>query len=177
MIRKKPKSVSSIFVVRDLNSPTCIRNRDACDFVGNDCCIQEPFDIPCWAPIYGGDGMKGEMSLWSVVALANNFVTISKTTFTAMSQKWECIVERLVVSLLKAWPIAMDQHRDRIFCLGVKCMVDANKILRIRSYIGITMPKALFFENVLITRKPSVEVEKLQKVIPQQLRSGKNCNF
>ena len=43
--------------------------------------------------------------------------------------------------------------------------------------VGITMPKALFFENVLITRKPSVEVEKLQKVIPQQLRSGKNCNF
>ena len=87
MIRLKPKSVSSIFGVQDMNSPTCITNRDACDFVGNDCCVQEPSGIPCWAPIYGGDGMKGEMSLWSVVALANNFVTISKTTFTAMSQK------------------------------------------------------------------------------------------
>ena len=31
----------------------------------------------------------------------------------------------------------------------------------IKVYLGITMPKALFFENVLISRKPSVEVEKL----------------
>jgi len=63
MIRLKPKSVGSIFGVQDMNSPTCITNRDACDFVGNDCCIQEPSGIPCWAPIHGSDGIKGEMSI------------------------------------------------------------------------------------------------------------------
>ena len=31
------------------------------------------------------------------------------------------------------------------------------------------MPKALFFENVLITRKPSVDVEKLQKDISKHI--------
>ena len=31
------------------------------------------------------------------------------------------------------------------------------------------MPKALFFENFLISRKPSVEVEKLQKVISKHI--------
>ena len=36
-------------------------------------------------------------------------------------------------------------------------------------HVGITMPKALFFENALITRKPSVEVEGLQKVIPKNI--------
>ena len=59
----RSESVSSIFGVQDMSSPTCITNRDACDFVGNDCCIQEPSGIPCWAPIYGSDGMKGEMSI------------------------------------------------------------------------------------------------------------------
>ncbi len=37
------------------------------------------------------------------------------------------------------------------------------------TYLGITMPKAWFFENALITRKPSVEVEGLQKVIPKNI--------
>ena len=36
-------------------------------------------------------------------------------------------------------------------------------------YLGITMPKTLFFENVLITRKSSVGVEKLQKVFSKHI--------
>ena len=35
--------------------------------------------------------------------------------------------------------------------------------------IGITMPKALFFENVLIAWKPSLDVAGLQKVIPKNI--------
>ena len=35
--------------------------------------------------------------------------------------------------------------------------------------LGITMPKALFFENDLISRKPLVEVDKLQKVISKHI--------
>ena len=44
-----------------------------------------------------------------------------------------------------------------------------NDAIRKILYLGITMPKALFFEKVLITRKPSVEVEKLQKVISKHI--------
>ena len=32
-----------------MNSPTCITNTDQCDFVGTDCCFQEPSGPPCWA--------------------------------------------------------------------------------------------------------------------------------
>ena len=43
--------------------------------------------------------------------------------------------------------------------------------------LGITMPKALFFENALITRKPLVEVEGLQKVIPKILPKSRKKFF
>ena len=46
-----------------MNSPTCITNRDTCNFVGNDCCVQEPATFQCWAPIHGSGGMKGEMTI------------------------------------------------------------------------------------------------------------------
>ena len=35
--------------------------------------------------------------------------------------------------------------------------------------LGITMPKALFFESVLIAWKPSLDVAGLQKVIPKNI--------
>ena len=123
-----------------MNSPTCITNRDACDFVGNDCCVQEAASLPCWAPIHGTDSMKGEMSILVGGGVGSPFCDDFYNDFygdvTEMRMYCGTAGRQFVEGLTTRYGPAPGSN---IFAGWVKCMVDPNKILRISDHMILVL--------------------------------------